>query len=261
MKKQLLLSLCLAASALLTGCGKVHTGEVGVRTDFNGVVNERIEGEGFYTAITSHMDRYSTQEVAINLDNLRPKAKDNLSLQELDMTVYYRVNPASIRPLSVKRVGQSYVLGTGAFAPQAAFVESVARSEVADVVSRHDSLTIHKDRAGLEADSLKQIQASLDKSDPGAFVITRVVARQVLTDPTVEASIRNVVAKQKEKEAADLQVGIAESIASATAKTAQTLTPQFLQHEYNQVLMEFAKKGGTVILDGSGSNKQFVLRQ
>ena len=39
------------------------------------------------------------------------------------------------------------------------------------------------------------------------------------------------------------------------AKTANTLTPAFLQHEYNQALMLFAQKGGTVILDGSASSK------
>ncbi|UUZ75452.1 hypothetical protein LP414_27435 [Polaromonas sp. P1(28)-13] len=196
------------------------------------------------------------------LDNLTPKAKDQLSLKELDVTVYYRVNPDYIRPLAVKRTQQSVDIGSGVYAPQRILVESVSRSEIADVVSKHDSMTIHTVRTALEGESQKAIQKNLDASDPGAFVITRVVVRQVLTDPTVEAAIRNVVAKGKEKEAADLQVGIAMSLAEATAKTAQTLTPAFLQHEYNLALMEFAKnKGGTVILDGSSSGKQIVVRQ
>lgn len=257
--KKLFLAMMLAASLLLSGCGRVHTGEAGLRTDFNGHMSEKAEGEGFYTAAASHLDVYSVKEIGITLDNLTPKAKDNLLLKELDVTVFYRVNQDFLRPLAVKRSGQAVDLGGGVWAPAYSLVESIAKSEIADVVSKHDSLTIHRDRSTVEAESKKQIQANLDSSDPGAFVVTKVVARQILTDPTVEASIRNVVAKQKEKEAADLQVGIAQSMAEANAKTAQTLTPGFLQHEYNQVLMEFAKRGGTVILDGSSSNKQIVV--
>lgn len=259
--KKIILTMFLAATALLSGCGfgSVQTGEVGLRTHFNGKLSESVEPEGLYTAWLSSVDRYTIKEVAIPLENLKPKAKDNLSLQELDVSVFYRVNPGFVRNLAAKRAGQSIRFDPGFYAPSYAFVESVARSEIADVVSRHDSLTIHQDRTVVENEAQKQIQANLDASDPGAFVVSRVVVRQVLTDPSVEASIRNVVAKGKELEAANLQVRIAQANAEATAKTAQTLTPAFLQHEYNQALMKFAEKGGTVILDGSSSSKQFIV--
>jgi len=77
----------------------------------------------------------------------------------------------------------------------------------------------------------------------------------VKTDASIEQSIRNVVAKEKELETATLNVQVAQKNADAVAKTAVTLTPAYLQHEYNQVLMKFADKGGTIILDGSSSQK------
>lgn len=139
-------------------------------------------------------------------------------------------------------------------------MDSVSRSEVANIVSKHDSLTLHTQREVLETDIPKAIQATLDKQDPGAFKITRVIVRQVLTDPTIEAGIRKVVDKQKELEAANLQIAINESQTIANAKLNTSFSPAYLQHEYNQALMKFAEKGGTVILDGSMSGKQIVVK-
>jgi hypothetical protein len=260
MKKTILL---LIAAMALTACGRIETNAAGVRTSWNGTVDAKPESEGFYTSVVGHVDQYTMKEVPINLENMTPKAHDNLSLKELDATVYYKVRTAqAIRDLSVKRAGSAAKFDHEDFYRPAYFlVESIAKSEFADAVSKHDSLTIHTQRNKLEDEVKKAMQLSLDSSDPGTFEITRVVVRQVLTDPTVEQAIRNVVAKGKEKEAADLQVGIAQSLAEATAKTANTLTPAFLQHEYNQALMKFAEHGGTVILDGSSSGKMISIKQ
>lgn len=263
MKKLILIAATVIGLSQLAACGKIETGNVGLRTDFNGTVAERVEQQGFYTAFVGHVDQYTTKEIAINLENLQPKAKDNLSLKELDVTVFYQAtNGAAVRALAVKRAGQSQCPERENFCyPAYSYVASIARSEVADAVSHHDSLTLHTQRNVLEAEVKKAIQESLDKSDPGALAVTRVIVRQISTDPTVENSIRAVVAKSKELEAATLQVQIAEKNAEAVGKTANTLTPAFLQHEYNQALMVFAQKGGTVILDGSASSKMINIKQ
>lgn len=252
----------VAAVSQLSGCfGRIETGNVGLRTDFNGTVNTKLEQEGIYTAALGHVDEYSTKEIAVDLENLTPKAKDNLSLEELDVTVYYKAAKDSIRELAVKRSGASVENGHGVYYPAFFLVKSVALSETADAVSKIDSLVIHTQRDKLAADIQKSIQASLNSSDPGVFTITRVVVRQVKTDRTIEQSIRNVVAKEKEYEAAQLNVKVAHANAEATQQTAMTLTPAFLQHEYNQALMVFANKGGTVILDGSSSSKMINIKQ
>lgn len=248
----------VALSTQLAGCmGSIETGNVGLRTNFNGTVDQRVEQPGLYTAVVGHVDEYTLKEVPINLNDLTPKAKDNLSLKELDVTVYYKVRtPDAVRALATKRAGSSAKMdGEHFIRPAYFFVESIAKSEIADAVSKHDSLTLHLQRNLLESEVKQAMQANLDSTDPGAIEITRVVVRQVRTDPTIEQSIRNVVAKDKELEAANKQVQIAEKNAEAVAKTANTLTPAFLQHEYNQALLVFAQHGGTVILDGSSSGK------
>lgn len=257
LKKIVGMMLMMLAMTQLTGCfGTIETGNVGLRYDFNGTVNQKLETEGFFTAVFGRVEQHSVKEIAVDLDNLTPKAKDNLSLQDLDVSVHYRVNPDKVRDLAVKRSNMSVKFaGVSSVYPAYNLIKSVAMSEVADAVSKIDSLVIHTQRDKLAMDVQKSIQASLDASDPGTFVISRVVVRQVKTDPTIEQSIRSVVAKEKELEAAKLNVAVAEANARATQQTAQTLTPAFLQHEYNTVLMKFAEKGGTVILDGTSSGK------
>jgi len=247
----------VAVSMMLSGCwGTIETGNVGVRTNLNGTVDQQLVSEGFYWAITSSVKEFTTKEIPVDLENMQPKAKDNLSLKDLDVTVRYQVTPASIRGLVTTKTNSS-AKQDGVYWPGYFLVASVAKSEIADSVAGMDSLTIHTLRTQLEERSKKAIQKSLDTTDPGVFQINQVIVRQVTTDPTIENAIRNVVAKDKELQAAKLGIEIAEANAAATQKTAQTLTPAFLQHEYNQVLMEFAKKGNgnTLILDGSPGSK------
>jgi len=259
--KRIWMFVAIACMTLLTACGRIETGNVGIRTDFNGEVNSKVEGSGFYTAVFGHVDEYSAKEIPVILNDMKPKAHDNLSLAELDMTVYYTVEPQQVRNLVVKRTGSSSNNGHGLWFPAYNLVRGISESEIADAVSTMDSLVVHTQRDKLANLAQASIQKKLDSSDPGVFKITRVVVRQVKTDETIEQSIRNVVAKEKELEAAKLNVAVAEANARATQQTAQTLTPAFLQHEYNQVLMKFAEKGGTVILDGSSSGKMLNIQR
>lgn len=261
--KRIWMWVAIAATMLLTACGRIETGNVGVRTDFNGEVNAKIEQPGFYTAIFGHVSEYSAKEIPVVLDDMKPKAHDNLSLAELDMTVYYSTDASKVRDLVVKRAGSSINNGKGLWLPAYNLVKGISESEIADAVSKMDSLVIHTKRDTLASEVQKAVQRKLDESDPGAFKITRVVVRQVKTDETIEQSIRNVVAKEKELEAAKLNVAVAEANARATQQTAQTLTPSFLQHEYNQVLKAAFESGkvGTVIMDGSASGKMLNIQR
>lgn len=258
--RYLKLALLLPVIVLLGACGKIHTNHVGIRTEFNGRVDETPVAEGFYTSFTSNVKEFSAKEIAVPLDNLTPKAKDNLSLAELDVTVYYRVNPTAIRNLIVKRTGMSgFDKEDDVWLPAYQLVDGVSKSAVADVVSKIDSLVIHTQRDAVALASRTEIQKELDSTDPGAFTITRVVVRQVKTDQSIEQSIRNVVAKEKELETATLNVKVQAQNAEAIRITGQALTQAYVQHEYNQVLQHFAEKGGTVILDGSSSAKMLSI--
>ena len=104
-----------------------------------------------------------------------------------------------------------------------------------------------------------RLQETLDSNDLGVFEVTRVVIRSVVTDPSIEESIREAVANQKRLEAKQVMVEIerknaeieairAEGIAKANGIINQTLTTEYLQHELNLTLQKFAETGANTIV-------------
>jgi hypothetical protein len=119
-----------------------------------------------------------------------------------------------------------------------------------------DSLVMHTKRDQLAAAMQENMQAELDRLDPSVFAVSRVVVRSVITDPSIEESIRQAVANQKKLEAmavqteiakkeADIRVTEARGIAESNRIIAGSLTREYLQHEANLALIKFAEKGNT----------------
>lgn len=103
------LVLVLIALSVISGvAGTIGTGNVGVRTT-PGVISSDEIGPGVYLKwpVISSVEEYSAKEIAIDLDDLTPKAKDNLSLRDFDVTVYYRVKDAAIAELQAKYAGHA----------------------------------------------------------------------------------------------------------------------------------------------------------
>ena len=89
--------------------------------------------------------------------------------------------------------------------------------------------------------------------------------RSVLTDPSIEESIREAVANQKRLEAKQVMVEIerknaeseairAEGIANANNIINKTLTAEYLQHELNLTLQKFAESGAKTIVVPANMN-------
>jgi len=241
-----------------SSCGTIETGNVGVRTTLGKVNAEEIE-PGIYLGVPgiSRVATFSGKEIGIDLDDLTPKARDNLTLRDLDVTIYYRAGGASIADLYVKYTGQHQRdPASGVLLPAYAMVLRLSRNAIYEQASRIDSLVMHTQRDELGAAVKKSLQAELDANDKGVFFITRVVIRSLTTDPAIEKAIQESVAAQKQLETTKQRIAIAEAEAQVEIKRAegvakanqiinQSLTREYLQHESNLALHKFAEKGGT----------------
>jgi regulator of protease activity HflC (stomatin/prohibitin superfamily) len=257
----------LAVVVLRGVIGTIATGNVGVRTTLGITSQDEVSpGVYFKWPFISRVDEFTAKEVAIDLTDLTPKARDNLSLRDMDITIYYRAEAATVAELFAKYAGQSARADEGYMVPAYNLVMRVARNTAYEEVAKVDSLVMHTRRDELSDAMHANMQAELDKTDPGVFKITRVVVRAVITDPSIEESIRNAVANQKRLEAmavqtqiaqkeAEIKVTEARGIAEANRIIAGSLTREYLQHEANQALLKFAESdnASTVILP-SGMN-------
>jgi len=258
--KRFLAGLVVLAVVVLamTSCGTVESGNVGVRTTLGKVDPQEVE-PGIYFGIpgVSRVQEFSAKEIGIDLNDLTPKARDNLTLRDLDMTVYYRVAGASVADLYVKYAGQhTRDEGSRVNLPAYALLTRLARNAIYEQAARIDSLVMHTRRDELAAAVGKALQAELDANDKGVFTVSRVVIRALTTDPAIEKAIQESVAAQKQLETTKQRIAIAEAEAQVEVKRAegiaqanhiinQSLTREYLQHESNLALQKFAEKGGT----------------
>ncbi len=250
--------LCVLIAIGLGSCSTLETGGVGVRTTLGKVNAEEIEPGVYLVApLISRVQEFSAKEIGIDLNDMTPKAKDNLSLRDLDVTVYYKTEANAIAELYVKYAAQHVRDDASrAYFPAYALLQRLARNIIYEEAARMESLVMHTRRDELAAAVQKGLQAELDKNDKAVFTVTRVVIRQLSTDPAIEKAIQESVAAQKQLETTKQRIQIAEAEAQVEIKKAegiakanqiinQSLTREYLQHESNLALQKFAEKSGT----------------
>lgn len=237
--------------------GTIQTGNVGIRTTLGIISKNEIEpGVYFKWPIISSVQEFSAKDIVIDISDLTPKAKDNLSLRDMDVSIYYNANPKFIAELSSKYASQSAKHHDGYYMPAYELVWRIARNACYEEIAKLDSLVIHTQRDQLGSAIAKKLQEELDRTDKNIFKISRVVIRSVQTDPSIEQSIQQAVANQKKLEAmqvqteiakreADIKVTEAKGISEANKIISGSLTREYLQHEANQALMKFAEKGNS----------------
>jgi len=238
----------------------VETGNVAVERTL-GKVNHDEQGQGlnFKMPFLTNSLEFSAKEIAIDINDLTPKAADNLSLKDLDVSVFYRVPSDRVSELFVKYAAAAARGADGVYMPAYGLMYREARSTIYEQVAKIDSLQLHKQRDILQSAVLEDLQERLEKTDPGDLVITRVVVRALNTDPSIEAAIREAVEAEKRLEAKQVQVEIAKKdaeieierakgIAEANNIINSSLTAEYLQHEVNTALLRFADNDGSVVV-------------
>lgn len=252
----------------------IETGNVGVKKTLGTVDLEEVT-PGFHLRLplVTSVREFSGKENSFDLTDLTPKAADNLSLRDLDVTVFYATSADKISDVAVKYAASEQPAEGGVLFPGYALVWREARGAIYEVVAKVDSLQLHKQRNELQADVQALLQKRLDAEDPKVFNISRVVVRALNTDPSIEASIQLAVQNQKRLEAkkieveiaakeAEIEVAKAQGIAKANQIINASLTAEYLQHEINLALREFAKNDGqAIVIPANMQGFQIMLNQ
>ena len=249
----------------------VETGHVAVKKTLGTVdMGEVPAGLNWKLPIVTTAYEFSAKEIAIDFNDLTPKARDNLRLKDLDISIFYRVAPDKIAEMMVKYAA-SYAQGEDALLPAYAIVFREGRDVIYEEVTKIDSLDLHRNRDALREGITAGLQTKLADKDPGVFTITRVAIRALNTDPTIEEAIQKAVQAQKTLEAkkievdiagkdAEIEIARARGIAESNAIINSSLTPEYLQHELNEALKMFAQnEGGVVVIPANMQGLNMIL--
>ena len=173
------LALIMGLVLLISACGRIETGNVGVRTAWNGKVVLEEVTPGFYTSITSSVEPFSAKQITVELFDMKPKAKDNLSLSDMDIEIYYTIDSGQSAELSIKYANRNaWDRNVGVWYPAYNLVRSFARESAYSAVAKYDSLEIHKHRDTLRDEIQASLQKKLDEADENVFQIRKVVVRK-----------------------------------------------------------------------------------
>lgn len=196
MKKLLALFALLAG---LSGCTQIDTGNVGVERTLGNVKPETLP-PGVYMTVFKTVDEFTAKEVPLAISDLKPKSKDNLTMTDVDVDVYFKVNPTMMAALYIKYQGDvSQVMKPatdGTLKPTGDDIVGMgrvlreARESVYRAIASFEATTMHLKRDEI-ANAIRAIlQKELDSTDPKAFEITNINVRSLVTDPALEKSIR-----------------------------------------------------------------------
>lgn len=251
---------------VLTGCfGTINEGNVGVRSTWSKKIIMEEDPPGFYVAVLDSVKEYVGKEIEVKFDDLTPKAKDNLSLSDLDVSIYYNFDTSKAAEFVAKHSNMSgYISDTNLIAPGFNLLKSIGRGVIYDAASKHESLTFHTKRDDIEKSIKSQLQKELDDKLPGYFIINNVVVRQALTDPALEESIRLAVKMQKQVEAkksekdlaiaeAERKLAEANGIKSYNEMITKSITNELLEYKRIEAMKEFAKEGTHTVIMPSDS--------
>lgn len=252
MKSIFKLFTVIGVALSVTGCFKVvETGQVGIRTTFSGKIESEELQQGFHLKILSDIKKFSVKQIPIDLSDLKPKASDNLRLQDFDVTVYYTINPAAVSDIYIKYQNSTIQSPDGVYYPAYQLIHNLARSAANDAVSKFPSMQLNEKRLELENNIMASLQGELDAAEKGVFTVDRVNVTNIITDPTVEQSIQKIADTENQKIIARNQLEIAKTQAEEYKVRSESITESILQDKQLDVLMKLA----------TTENRVFVIPQ
>lgn len=247
-------------------CTQIDTGNVGVESAMGQYKDVEMPA-GVYFTLLKTVHEVSVKENAISLDNLTPKSKDNLTMKDFDVDVYYRVNPAKAADLMIKYAGDvaKPAQGDGLLVGWNLLVRQ-SREAAYRAAARFPASEMHTKRTEIATYMVEMLQKQLD-DDAGKdmFTVTNVIVRNIVTDPQLEESIREagkqefkVRAKEQEIEVArkeaDRKKIEAEGEARANMIIANSLTGPLIRLREIEATAKFATQGTHTVLMGGGGN-------
>ncbi|WP_421883166.1 SPFH domain-containing protein [Methylibium sp.] len=270
--KRIILALFVA---LLSACSQIDTGNVGVERTLGKVSTEALP-PGVYFTMFKTVDEFTAKEVQFGLTDLKPKSRDNLTMADVDIDIYFKTQPAAVPTLFTKYQGdvvehRDIVGEKGSRDLVVGFsrVSREAREAVYKAVSNMDATSMHTKRTELAESVRETLQRELDNTDKGAFVVTGVNVRNLLTDPAIEAAIRQraetdqaIEKKRKEVELAKAEaerlIVQAEGEAKANRIVSESITQALKEIRLAEIQRDTAvaignKAGNTVLLGGSAT--------
>ena len=196
--------------ASLAACTQIDTGNIGVESTLGQVKKETMP-PGVYFTMFKRVTEVSAKELRLELQDMKPQTKDKITLADLDVDIFYQIDPSKAAEIMTKWPGDMVELkGEDGVRLGNNYVTRQAREAIYNAISQYGSDTVHTERVGIAAKVVDSLQKDLDDSaGKSMFFVRSANVRNLVTDPALEQAIKEsanrnfqIAAKQKEVELA-----------------------------------------------------------
>lgn len=237
--KRIFTALCLIG--LVTGCQRIETGEVGLRIGFDKQVQkgELIPGS-FNQTIVGDVLVFPVKEIALHLDNMKPQTSDRSTLDDLDITVIYSINPSSAYDLYTTKSHNFNMLDKGVTYLMYTYLNTIANSAVYKSVNKYEALQVANHRSDIENDIANFMNEALIKENLGvAIKISQVQVRNIQPAKSIIDSANAVIVQQNMLRAKEVEVQTAGAEAQRLKELASN--PQSIEYMRAKALQDIAE--------------------
>jgi regulator of protease activity HflC (stomatin/prohibitin superfamily) len=202
----------LMVALLAAGCTRVETGEVGLRVGFDKqIALQELQPGSFNQTIIGSVLTFPVRDIAANLEDLRPQTQDNSTLSEMDMTVIYSINPASVGELYTEKArafhadgedGDTYLMYN--------YMMTIARTAAYKAAAKFPAMESVRKRDEIEAETTRLVLLALqeEKLDT-SLTLTKVQIRAITPAQTIIDTANDAIAAQNRLVTVKKQVEIA----------------------------------------------------
>lgn len=241
--RKLTLSI-LAAAAILAGCTRIETGEVGLRVNFSKEVQmQELMPGSWNQTIVGDVLTYPVKDISLTVDNQQPLTSDNSALADFDFTVIYSITPTCVAEIfstkskafhaTDEKGGDIYLMYN--------YLYTTARNAAYKVVREFESLKVADSRVTIENSIRENMQKSLeDEKLDKCISITKVMIRNIAPNTQILQAATDYVRAQNELRVKSTEVEIAKKESERMAALAQNST-QSIQYMQAQAAMKIAE--------------------
>lgn len=216
--KKSTIAILVAVAFSATACSRVETGEVGLRVGFDKQVNstELMPGS-FNQTMVGDVLLFPVRDISMNLDDMHPQTSDNSTLADMDVTVIYSINPATVSDLYTTKAKAFHAVNDkGEVFLMYNYIQTITRNAAYKAAAEHEALKTISTRDAIEKSIGEHIAAALKEEKSGnatlaeSLTITKVQIRNIQPAQSIIDSANAAISKQNEFIAKQKEVQIAE---------------------------------------------------
>jgi regulator of protease activity HflC (stomatin/prohibitin superfamily) len=227
----------------LSGCTRVETGHTGVRTNFNGEIEQTARGVGWHQTLFGHLTVYTSNQMTIELQGLTPQTKDRSTLQDLDLAFTYTIEPSAIPAMVVKFKGRDLTHGEDIY-PLGNYVSSVVTTAVTSAVSEYEALEANANREKIRLSIIAKAKEILKEEKLDDIIrIHQVFVKNLLLAPELRASATATIAAQNDLIRKTTEVASATKDAQKFAALSTPANIAYMNAKANADIAEAVKAG------------------